>query len=235
MSTTRSRWTTRARWPGRPWSRWGRDHVAGAGVPGAQQERRPVHHHPGPVLRLPRTVPAGARLHAVRPGPARAPLRRRSGGGRGAPCRARERAEDHPAPPAVRRGRRRAGRGRRPAVRPAARPARRGGWKVTVQRDPISADLLIRALRRGGDRPALTAGGRTWSAAAVAEEISRYAQAYDAWGIGPGSPTAILAANRAEVLFQMGTNMVTGARTTALHPMGSLADQADILRDAGVR
>jgi len=106
---------------------------------------------------------------------------------------------------------------------------------VTVQRDPISADLLIRALRRGGDRPALTAGGRTWSAAAVAEEISRYAQAYDAWGIGPGSPTAILAANRAEVLFQMGTNMVTGARTTALHPMGSLADQADILRDAGVR
>jgi fatty-acyl-CoA synthase len=36
------------------------------------------------------------------------------------------------------------------------------------------------------------------------------------------------------VLFQIGTNMVTGARTTALHPMGSCADQAYILRDAGV-
>jgi fatty-acyl-CoA synthase len=104
-----------------------------------------------------------------------------------------------------------------------------------VQDETISADLLIRSLRRNGVRPALNSDGRVWSAAALADEISRWAQAYQAWSIGVGSHTAILAANRPEVLFQIATNMVTGARTTALHPMGSLADQAHILRDAGVQ
>lgn len=98
----------------------------------------------------------------------------------------------------------------------------------------LSADLLIRALALGGDRPAIVEGGRTWSAAAVADEISRYAQVYEHRGIGVGAPTATLSGNRAEVLVQLGANMVTGARSTALHPMGSLDDQAYVLEDAGI-
>ncbi|HVW33162.1 MAG TPA: AMP-binding protein [Acidimicrobiia bacterium] len=100
--------------------------------------------------------------------------------------------------------------------------------------DTLSPQLLIRALARARSRPAVTDGDRTWTAAALADEISRYAQAYDAWGIGVGTPIATLAGNRVEVLFQIGANMVTGARATALHPLGSLDDHAYILEDAGI-
>lgn len=98
----------------------------------------------------------------------------------------------------------------------------------------LSADLLIRCLRRTDNRVALVADGTSWTVGAMAEEISRYAQAYEAWGIGVGTPTATLAGNRAEVLLQIGANMVTGSRSTALHPLGSLEDQAYTLEDAGI-
>lgn len=100
--------------------------------------------------------------------------------------------------------------------------------------ETLSPDLLIRALRRHGDRPALAAGDRIWSAAELEAEISRYVQAYHRRGIGVGSPIATLAGNRPEVLVQIGANMVSGARSTSLHPMGSLDDHAFILADAGI-
>jgi fatty-acyl-CoA synthase len=101
-------------------------------------------------------------------------------------------------------------------------------------RETLSADLLIRALARNGSRPALAAGDKVWTAADLAADISRYVQAYESWGIGVGTPIATLAGNRPEVLLQIGANMVSGARATALHPMGSLDDHAYILEDAGI-
>jgi fatty-acyl-CoA synthase len=98
----------------------------------------------------------------------------------------------------------------------------------------ISADLLIRSLKRNGSKPALNARGRVWSASAVASEISKYAQVYESWGIRSGTSTATLAGNRAEVLLQLSANMVAGVRGTALHPLGSLDDQAFILQDAAI-
>jgi fatty-acyl-CoA synthase len=106
-------------------------------------------------------------------------------------------------------------------------------WQA-VHRAALSADVLIRSLTRNGDREAIVADGESWSARAVADEISRYAQAYADWGIGVGSPVATLSGNRAEVLIQIGANMVTGARSTPLHPLGSLDDQAFALADAGI-
>lgn len=103
-----------------------------------------------------------------------------------------------------------------------------------MTREILSPHLLIRALRRNGSRPALVSDDRTWSAADVAAEISRYVQAYEQWGIGVGTPIATLAGNRPEVLLQIGANMVSGARATALHPMGSLDDHAYILEEAGI-
>ena len=100
--------------------------------------------------------------------------------------------------------------------------------------DTLSPDLLIRALRRNRSRPAVAFGNRVWSAADVAAEISRYVQAYASWGIGVGTPVATLAGNRPEVLLQIGANMISGARSTALHPMGSLDDHAYIVEDAGI-
>ena len=103
-----------------------------------------------------------------------------------------------------------------------------------LHRPAYGGDLLIRGLRRNPSKPAVYLGDRVLTSAEMSDEISRWVQAYDAWGLTQGSPTATLAANRPEVLFAIGAGMVTGCRGTALHPMGSLDDHAYILEDAGI-
>ncbi len=95
-------------------------------------------------------------------------------------------------------------------------------------------DLLVAALTRHADRPAVYLGDEVLTAAQVAAEISRYVQAYRSLGIGAQHPIAMLAKNRPEVLFTMGANMLSACRSTSLHPMGSVDDQAYVLDDAGV-
>jgi fatty-acyl-CoA synthase len=95
-------------------------------------------------------------------------------------------------------------------------------------------DLLVTALRRNPDKPAVYLGDQVLTAAEVADEISRYVQALESKGLGRGSPAAVLALNRPEVLFNMGASMLVGCRTTPLHPLGSLDDHAYVLEDAGV-
>ena len=95
-------------------------------------------------------------------------------------------------------------------------------------------DLLVTALRRNPDKPAVYLGDQVLTAAEVADEISRYVQALKTKGLGRGSPAAVLALNRPEVLFNMGASMLVGCRTTPLHPLGSLDDHAYVLEDAGV-
>jgi fatty-acyl-CoA synthase len=95
-------------------------------------------------------------------------------------------------------------------------------------------DLLVTALRRSADKPAVYLGDEVLTAAEVADEISRYVQALESKGLGRGSPAAVLALNRPEVLFNMGASMLVGCRSTPLHPLGSLDDHAYVLEDAGV-
>ena len=103
-----------------------------------------------------------------------------------------------------------------------------------LHRPAYGGDLLIRGLRRNPSKPAVYLGDRVLTSGEMSDEISRWVQAYHAWGITQGSPTATLAANRPEVLFAIGAGMVAGCRGTALHPMGSLDDHAYILEDAGI-
>lgn len=103
-----------------------------------------------------------------------------------------------------------------------------------LHRHAFGANLLIRGLARQPRQPAVHLGDRTLTAGEVADEISRYVQAYQAWGITQGSPTATLSANRPEVLFTIGAGMIAGSRGTPLHPMASLDDHAYILEDAGI-
>jgi fatty-acyl-CoA synthase len=95
-------------------------------------------------------------------------------------------------------------------------------------------DLLVAALKRHADRPAVYLGDEVLTASQVAAEMSRYVQAYASLGIGDHHPIAMLSKNRPEVLFTMGANMLTPCRSTSLHPMGSVDDQAYVLEDAGV-
>jgi fatty-acyl-CoA synthase len=95
-------------------------------------------------------------------------------------------------------------------------------------------DLLVAALKRHADKPAVYLGDEVLTASQVADEMSRYVQAYASLGIGDHHPIAMLSKNRPEVLFTMGANMLTPCRGTSLHPMGSADDQAYVLEDAGV-
>src|SRR5436305_6844611 len=80
-------------------------------------------------------------------------------------------------------------------------------------------DLLVAALARHADKPAVYLGDEVLTASEVAAEMSRYIQAYDSLGISEHHPMAMLSKNRPEVLFTMGANMLTPCRSTALHPM----------------
>jgi fatty-acyl-CoA synthase len=103
-----------------------------------------------------------------------------------------------------------------------------------LYRPKFLPDLLIAALARNGDRPAVQIGPEIRTAAEMGSEISRYVQAFRAQGIGLGSGVATLSKNRVEVLYSMGAVMVSGCRNTPLHPLGSLDDHAYVLEDAGI-
>jgi len=93
--------------------------------------------------------------------------------------------------------------------------------------------LVAAALRRHRDKPVLELGDVTLTGAETAAAISRYAQAFEALGVGTGA-SALLAANRPEVLLIIGASQMLGARRTALHPLASLDDHAYTLTDAGI-
>jgi fatty-acyl-CoA synthase len=95
-------------------------------------------------------------------------------------------------------------------------------------------DLLVAALNRHPDRPAVYLGEQVLTGREVAAQMSCYAQAYAEHGLAKGSPVSILSPNRPEVLFTLGANMVTGCRASALHPLGSVDDHAYVIDDAEI-
>src|SRR3954452_9262380 len=105
---------------------------------------------------------------------------------------------------------------------------------TTLHTPAFMPDLLVAALAKHADRPAVYLGDQVLTGSQVAAEMSRYVQAYASLGISEHHPIAMLSKNRPEVLFTMGANMLTPCRSTSLHPMGSVDDQAYVLEDAGV-
>src|SRR5437763_15562911 len=103
-----------------------------------------------------------------------------------------------------------------------------------LHRPAFMPNLLVAALARHADKPAVYLGDEVLTASQVAAEMSRYVRAYASLGIGEHHPIAMLSKNRPEVLFTMGANMLNPCRSTSLHPMGSVDDQAYVLEDAGV-
>jgi len=117
------------------------------------------------------------------------------------------------------------------AVPSGAVPAGAGS---ALHRPALQADVLVAALARAGDRPALLLGAQVLSARELAERISCFVQVYASLGLTQGSAVATLSANRPEVLVSGGATLLTGCRTTALHPLGSLDDHVYVLRDARI-
>jgi len=95
-------------------------------------------------------------------------------------------------------------------------------------------DLLVAALARHADKPAVYLGDEVLTASQVAAEISRYLQAYASLGISEHHPIAMLSKNRPEVLTNLTASLINGCVLTPLHPMGSLSDHAYVIGDAEI-
>ncbi len=106
---------------------------------------------------------------------------------------------------------------------------------ATRLRLPIhNGHALLAGLRRHRREPVMTLGDTVLTGADVLDAISRYVSAFAEHGVVTGTPSALLALNRPEVLFILGAGQVAGHRRTALHPMGGLDDHVHVLGDAGI-
>src|SRR4051812_27191250 len=93
---------------------------------------------------------------------------------------------------------------------------------------------MVAALKRHRHKPVMFLGDTTLTGGEVAARISQYIQAFEALGAGAGTPGALLALNRPEVLFILGAGQTQGYRRTSLHPLGSLDDHAYVINDAEI-
>ena len=80
-----------------------------------------------------------------------------------------------------------------------------------LYRSMFLPDLLIAALERNRDRPAVFIDGEVLTAADFRDEISRYVQVFREQGVVQGDGVATLSTNRPEVLFTLGANLMIGA------------------------
>ncbi len=94
--------------------------------------------------------------------------------------------------------------------------------------------LMVAALKRHRDKPVMHLGETTLTGGEVAEQMSRYVQAFEGLDAGTGTHGALLALNRPEVLFILGSGQTQGFRRTSLHPLGSADDHAYVINDAGI-
>ena len=100
---------------------------------------------------------------------------------------------------------------------------------------PVSTlDMIAQALARDTDRlVVIGASGERVTALGLANEISRYRQAFEALDPAP-TRAAILSRNRIEVLYAQNGLNFAGIVNTALHPMGSVDDYLYVIEDAGI-
>lgn len=103
-----------------------------------------------------------------------------------------------------------------------------------LNRPVFTADLLVHALKQNPDAPAVNIiGKREMTTREMSEMVSRYSQALASKGLTQGKQLSVLALNRPEVMFNMAANQINATRSTPLHPMGSVEDQAYVLGDCG--
>lgn len=97
------------------------------------------------------------------------------------------------------------------------------------------ADILANALNTYPDLPLLRQlDGPTLSVRDMRDETSRYMQVLESVGVRPGSCVSLLAPNRPECLHITHATSLIPVVYVPIHAMSSLADQLNIIRDAGV-
>ena len=95
-------------------------------------------------------------------------------------------------------------------------------------------ELVVRAIRRGGDRVAFVLDERSITYREFGSILSRLVQALKARGLKKGDAVATLSSNRPEAFFVTAAAYLIGLRVTWMHPMASEDDHAYLLEDSGV-
>lgn len=105
-----------------------------------------------------------------------------------------------------------------------------------VHARPTYPELVLTALGREPAAVAFVAGDQRISYAEAAGQIRRIASVLaERGGVRKGSGVAVLCRNRPEAWFATIAAQLVGARTTALHALGSLDDHRFICEHAGIR
>ena len=94
--------------------------------------------------------------------------------------------------------------------------------------------LIINAIARYGDRPAIADGSLRWSYRELGDAVGRFITLFRDCGLAKGSALSILSSNRAESWAAICAATVMGMRYTPLHPMAAEDDHAFIIEDAEI-
>jgi fatty-acyl-CoA synthase len=94
--------------------------------------------------------------------------------------------------------------------------------------------LIVNAIARFGDAPAIADGNIRWSYREFGDAVARFISLFRSVGLGKGSALSILSGNRAESWAAISAAMVMGMRYTPLHPMAAEDDHAFIIEDAEI-
>jgi len=97
-----------------------------------------------------------------------------------------------------------------------------------------AGDLVIRAIRRGGERTAFVLDEQRITYAEFGASLGRLVRALDERGLARGDAVATLSSNRPEAFLVTAAAYVMGLRITWMHPLGSEDDHAYLLEDSGV-
>ena len=94
--------------------------------------------------------------------------------------------------------------------------------------------MLITAIQRFADRPAIADNQTRWSYRDLGVAAGRMIAVFRAIGLAKGDGVALLASNRVETLAVITAAAVMGLRYTPLHPLAAEDDQAFIVEDAEI-
>jgi len=108
-------------------------------------------------------------------------------------------------------------------------------FPATLYEGCTMGDLILRAIRRGGERVAFALDAQAISYREFGEQLSRLVQALEARGLRHGDAIAVLSSNRPEAFLVNAAGYLMGLRSTWMHPLASEDDHAYLLEDSGVR
>lgn len=94
------------------------------------------------------------------------------------------------------------------------------------------ASILIGAIERFGERPAIADDHYRWSYRELGDIVGRMISVYRDAGLVPGDGLAVLSSNRAPAWAAMCAATIMGLRYTPLHPMASEEDHLFVLEDS---